>query len=409
MTRSNIILLLIIALAGNWIATVSSNRVHGGLSILNKKMEMVATKGHNKPLNIGLSEHEKKLFLLQDRPLENVRGQKGYKQNILLLGDSRFRFLYHTMMSEICNAHAYISEYRWCKPGYFSERPFGSRIDRVNGQKLFNFEMSAGARCNQSSTHSIFAFFSHFGVSPDGRYVGGWGYHLHNHWNGPGSTSNFKDGDSIQGIDQEDSVALTIEAAKRFTRNTPTTSSCIVYSALLWDSIRFNVVRYDDFGIASLRDTTNLWRTEYERNLTIVLNNLSKISAEKNGSLVLINDFNVFPGSAYRHDTYENDIPSIWKQRIANETIIPEIQNITKIVAKKLNLVLVDLEELLQKGWLQSMKNTVSSAYRDHVHPSDKFSEFVWGDIEKGCMSPEAKQGSDKMAYKKFPLEGTYV
>ncbi len=311
------------------------------------------------------------------------------KKAILLLGDSRSRYLYHSKVKHVCTKSPYLHEYRWIKPGYFSEKPFGPYKNSY-GVDLFRFEMSAGSRCDQLSPFSTIGLFSHFGVSPDGMYSDGWKLHRHTRWNGPGSQSDSSQDDlidwSVGPSVLEDSVAITLEAARRFLTNTVTTTGCIVYSSALWDTIRYVALQGPMYEYPTLAESVSIWEKEFERNLTSVIRSLKDIAKPYESGLIMVKDHNVMP---YAHWPRQHhiDVPYAWRQRLGNETIIPIIQNVTSRVAQRENIEMVDTQSLLEESYPLRMYD----GFRDHIHQSDTFGDIMWANMMNACDISKAK------------------
>jgi len=148
--------------------------------------------------------------------------------NILLIGDSRDRFLYHEILQPLCGAGGALTS--WWNP---SKTTKFTGLGQTKVQGRSNFEVRHGQTCDPTSSLASIGFMGHYGVADD-RYIEAYKVHAHEGWDGPGWPHDHK---------KINSPALIVEAARRFLN----TSNCdgrsggscvVVFSSMLWDIAR---------------------------------------------------------------------------------------------------------------------------------------------------------------------------
>jgi hypothetical protein len=149
--------------------------------------------------------------------------------NILLVGDSRDRYLYHEILQPLCGSSGRPTA--WWNPS--KTQTFNSNGQHVEHGKKNIFEVRHGQTCDSTSSLGSIGYMAHYGVAND-HYIGGYHEHGHEGWDGPG-WSNDEDG--------VNSPALIVEATRRFLDTSECEStaggSCVVlFSSMVWDLAR---------------------------------------------------------------------------------------------------------------------------------------------------------------------------
>jgi len=159
--------------------------------------------------------------------------------NLLLVGDSRDRLLYHDILLPLCGSGGRPTS--WWNP---SETEQFSGLGERSANNLYEkkqkgpriYQVRHGLTCDISSSFASIGFMAHYGVAND-QYIDAYHTHGHEGWNGPGWIG------SGQNKNQVNSPALIFEATRRFLNTSncdPTSgSSCVViFSSMLWDIAR---------------------------------------------------------------------------------------------------------------------------------------------------------------------------
>ena len=148
--------------------------------------------------------------------------------NILLIGDSRDRFLYHEILQPLCGAGGALTS--WWNP---SKTTKFTGLGQTKVRGIMNFEVRHGQTCDPTSSLASIGFMGHYGVA-NSHYIEAYKVHGHEGWDGPGWPHDHKN---------INSPALIVEAARRFLN----TSNCdgrsggscvVVFSSMLWDIAR---------------------------------------------------------------------------------------------------------------------------------------------------------------------------
>mgnify|MGYP003684631463 CR=1 FL=1 len=199
---------------------------------------------------------------------------------VLLLGCSRFRFLYHSAVRERCDPDPY--NWPWTLPSPLVG--FGS----AHGS-LARSETAAGAICGlTNASFSAFGFFQHYGLAhgPKDVFSKGRSSHPHENWDGlqmgllnssstirTAGTSNLGKRDAAMPHELERILArvpprrLILEAIQRFVyRAPPDAPIVVILSSATWDVAR----HHEQFAQVGLQE----WTAEYRANLTEVVRSI---------------------------------------------------------------------------------------------------------------------------------------
>ena len=203
-------------------------------------------------------------YISWSRPAPQQQLQPTAAHCLLLLGDSRDRFLYHDILDASCTRARSVNWSR-CRGGAVEvSQAWSKLLSGVNRSRdLYTRRLAetvGGAECTpalqlasssgQSVALRFLAHLSHWGVAEDRYHLRtsrgafqGWVTHPHPGWQGEGwqEAAEF---DAATGVPdaRPSSPQLILEAAQRFhaaTLQLGCTQSEIVFSSFLWDLYRF--------------------------------------------------------------------------------------------------------------------------------------------------------------------------
>jgi len=274
---------------------------------------------------------------------------------LMLLGDSRDRYLFHDLVDISCPNATHLN---W-------SRCLGNTLGRSSLDTSRIIETVGGAMCHPPTLAGqvrvrFLAHLTHFGVAGD-RYHErfkdgawrGWTTHPHPGWGGDG----WRDAHgSVEA--HANSPRLIIEAAQRFlaaSKRLGCKHRSIVFSSFMWDVFR----HVDHFPSLP----PQIWGDEFEANYTSVANELKLLVESTSAKLLLTLPFPPRPQPHHRNRTMS--ISDVLFHRVQRASI-------------RLGLPLINLSRPYTPS---ASSPALWTLYRDQMHQSPLGSQFLWTEI----------------------------